>query len=365
MENNNVFFEGILPYYIFISIINICLNKWEYYNLNLFLDQENDIVNPTTFGKKILFNYDNIIYKPSVSVLICTYNRIECLKNVISKLRNQKKNHYQDLEIVVINHGSIDGTTEWLTLDINQDLNITYESRKASLTDVYNLAYQKSKNEYIIFLDDDMEIKNDFIDGHVENFRFKPNAKIFYVGAIIHYTGINEFIGGYHRTIFPTGNCGLSKKLIEEIIRLDGFLFDPIFCKYGWEDTDFGLRMYKHGFKRKLLYKAVSRYIKQSISVDKINLSRRYKQRSRAEMGYLLYKKHNTFEVRLAIGYSFINRIMVFIFTLGGILNKNTIKIFKFFPLLYNYLEEIIVYGFVNQYNIIRKLDKENEKIIL
>ena len=110
MKDNDISPKGFIPYNIILFFLNLFINEWDYYNLNYFLKQNYTIINPSTFGKKISYDYDNIIYKPSVSVLICTYNRIESLKRTIQHLRNQKKNNYSSLEIVVINHKSTDGT---------------------------------------------------------------------------------------------------------------------------------------------------------------------------------------------------------------------------------------------------------------
>lgn len=48
---------------------------------------------------------------PSVSVIIPTFNRLELLKETIESVRNQT---FKDLEIIVVNDGSSDGTAEWL-----------------------------------------------------------------------------------------------------------------------------------------------------------------------------------------------------------------------------------------------------------
>ena len=100
-------------------------------------------------------------------------------------------------------------------------------------------------------------------------------------------------------------------------------------------------------------------HTKQPKEVQNINLEKAYKEKCRAEMGYKLYKKHKTFEVSLAVGNSFLTTLVCFIITFGWSLNEKTIKYFKFWPSLYNFLEEVIVYGFVNQYMIIRKLEKK------
>ena len=48
-----------------------------------------------------------------VGIVVVTYNRYELLKEVIDALRQQT---YQDFQIIVVNNGSTDGTSNWLSL---------------------------------------------------------------------------------------------------------------------------------------------------------------------------------------------------------------------------------------------------------
>lgn len=58
-----------------------------------------------------------------IAVVVVTYNRLSYLKDCIDALRKQT---YKNYEIIIINNGSTDGTTEWLASEknlviINQD----------------------------------------------------------------------------------------------------------------------------------------------------------------------------------------------------------------------------------------------------
>ena len=47
-----------------------------------------------------------------VGIVVVTYNRLELLKEVVESLRQQT---FRDFQIVVVNNGSTDNTSEWLT----------------------------------------------------------------------------------------------------------------------------------------------------------------------------------------------------------------------------------------------------------
>ena len=47
--------------------------------------------------------------EPLISVIICCYNSAECLERCLKAIENQS---YKNLEIILVNDGSTDGTAE-------------------------------------------------------------------------------------------------------------------------------------------------------------------------------------------------------------------------------------------------------------
>lgn len=47
-----------------------------------------------------------------VAIIVVTYNRLNLLRDCIASLRSQT---YQDSSIIVINNGSTDDTSQWLS----------------------------------------------------------------------------------------------------------------------------------------------------------------------------------------------------------------------------------------------------------
>ena len=90
---------------------------------------------------------------PKISVVIATYNRVTQLKQSINSITRQ---NYANYEIVIINDGSTDGTSEYLN-------NIAKRNNFLVIENVENLGLQKSLNkaievcngEFVARIDDD------------------------------------------------------------------------------------------------------------------------------------------------------------------------------------------------------------------
>ncbi|MBA7548094.1 Undecaprenyl-phosphate 4-deoxy-4-formamido-L-arabinose transferase [subsurface metagenome] len=94
--------------------------------------------------------------KPTVSVIIPTYNRAHLIGRAINSVLNQT---YQDFEIIVIDDGSTDKTKEVVKNFQKQDKRIRYiwyEKNKGGSA-ARNIGIRDAKCEYIAFLDSDDE----------------------------------------------------------------------------------------------------------------------------------------------------------------------------------------------------------------
>ena len=89
---------------------------------------------------------------PFISIIICTYNRMEYLPNCLEHLKNQtaKKEFY---EIIIIDNNSSD-KTELICKDYiqkNSEINVTYFlEKKPGLSNARNRGI-KEKGRYIMF----------------------------------------------------------------------------------------------------------------------------------------------------------------------------------------------------------------------
>src|SRR3989344_7011206 len=95
---------------------------------------------------------------PLVSVVIPAYNEEECIDGCVKTLVNQS---YKPLEIIFVDDGSKDKTLE--ILEKNKDIKVLKQDHKGPGA-ARNLGVSKGKGEIAVFVDADMEFKEDYIE---------------------------------------------------------------------------------------------------------------------------------------------------------------------------------------------------------
>lgn len=185
------------------------------------------------------------------SIVTPAYNSLRNLKYTLASLEKQDIETGM-FEVIVVDDGSNDGTAEYLKnyagkIDLHPVINPKNMGRAKSR----NIGIQHSKNELIIFLDSDIEVKPDFVRLHLEQNNiseaacvgkvifhpeFKKTRFMKYLdsrGAAKIFQG-NEIPGQYFRTT----NSSVPKKILLKI-----GCFDENFTHYGGEDTEIGMRI--------------------------------------------------------------------------------------------------------------------------
>ena len=91
-----------------------------------------------------------------ISVIITTFNRAQFVKKAINSVLNQT---YQDVEIIVVDDGSTDNTKS-IVNSYGEQVRYIYQENKGAAS-ARNAGIEKSKGEYITFLDSDDYYKKD------------------------------------------------------------------------------------------------------------------------------------------------------------------------------------------------------------
>ena len=86
-----------------------------------------------------------------VSVIIPTYNRSYCILNAINSVLNQS---YVDLEVIVVDDGSLDNTKKLIENINSSRINYIYQDNNG-VSAARNLGIKHSSGDYIAFLDSD------------------------------------------------------------------------------------------------------------------------------------------------------------------------------------------------------------------
>ncbi|MDU4884833.1 glycosyltransferase family 2 protein [uncultured Clostridium sp.] len=137
-----------------------------------------------------------------ISVIIPMYNASKyierCLKSIIEQT-------YKTLEIIVIDDGSTDNSTDIIKEFLKIDKRIKIIQKKNSgVSDSRNFGIDNAQGEWICFVDSDDYIEKDYIET-LYNYSIKNEVDIIYSGI--------RMINGTEVTL-KTNNCG--KKILEK-----------------------------------------------------------------------------------------------------------------------------------------------------
>ena len=109
--------------------------------------------------------------EPLVSVIIPTYNRSSILFNTIKKVFNQT---WKNIQLIIVDDYSSDDTRK--TIQSINDSRIKYKRTERNLgcAGARSLGVQSSEGEFITFLDDDDEWKNNYLKNQLQVFKEYP-----------------------------------------------------------------------------------------------------------------------------------------------------------------------------------------------
>ena len=118
----------------------------------------------------------------SISVIIITRNRADCLKDTLASLTGQS---YQPDEVVVVDNASEDNTKDTV-LSFKEKLNIlyVYEARRG-IPYARNTGLLSATGDIIVTLDDDCVATDDWLKYIIRPFARDPNIGV--VGGEVSY----------------------------------------------------------------------------------------------------------------------------------------------------------------------------------
>lgn len=198
------------------------------------------------------------------SVVIPTYNRLDQLQEVVSAVESQWRPVRVELEIVVVDDGSSDGTWDWLEWKAESSGIKALRQENSGPARARNLGVETASGELILFLGDDTEPQPGWLALHLEEHRlFGESGPL----AVLGYTSfapdidspflrfINEYGAQFGYLLiedphavpfnfFYTSNVSLPR---EELVKRGGFRED--FPAAAWEDIEFAYRAVGDGLK--------------------------------------------------------------------------------------------------------------------
>jgi GT2 family glycosyltransferase len=199
-----------------------------------------------------------------VSVVIPTWNRLEQLRVVLAALRAQAQPSGTELEIVVVDDGSSDGTWEWLETQTATPGFRAMRQENTGPARARNRGIEAASGDIVLFLGDDTVPQPGWLLLHLEEHRLFGDAHPL---AVLGYTSFSSdfdspflrFINEYGAqfgyllieeprsvpfNFFYTSNISIPR---DALLELDGFRED--FPSAAWEDIEFAFRAVEKGLR--------------------------------------------------------------------------------------------------------------------
>lgn len=108
---------------------------------------------------------------PLVSVVVPTYDRRRVLQRAVESVLTQT---HADLECIVVDDGSTDGTREYLRSVSDSRLRVIRRDRPFGISSARNAGVAVASGDYVVFLDDDDRLFEDAVATLVETIRGRP-----------------------------------------------------------------------------------------------------------------------------------------------------------------------------------------------
>ena len=189
-----------------------------------------------------------------ISVVIATRNRANLLDGALESLRAQLG--APDVEAVVVDNGSSDDTRA-----VAERHGATYVfEAQPNRAAARNAGIAAATGEIVLFIDDDVVLPPYFVAAHAR----AHAAEIFPIvvtGPIVNVPSaglrpVPTFVNASN-AYFCTCNASVPRSALESV---GGF--DESFDKYGWEDTELGVRLRKFDVRRRFVWEAYLWHIK-------------------------------------------------------------------------------------------------------
>ena len=261
-----------------------------------------------------------------VSVIIPNFNGIAFLDSVLASLEGQTLSNF---EVILVDNGSTDGSCSFVTANYPW-VHMIELSENFGFCGAVNAGIRAAKAPYVLLLNNDTEVKEDFVEEMLAAIRRHKNA--FSCGArMVQYHDRDRLddVGNYYCALgwsFARGRgkdihayetedkifsvCAgaaiYRKKIIEKI----GYFDEEHFAYL--EDTDIGYRARIYGYENWYAPKAIVYHVGSGTSGSRYNqFKTRYSSRNNI---YLIYKNMPLLQIILNLPFLAVGFLIKFLF---------------------------------------------------
>ena len=261
-----------------------------------------------------------------VSVVIPNFNGTAFLDSVLASLEGQTLNNF---EVILVDNGSTDGSCSFVTANYPW-VHLIELSENFGFCGAVNAGIRAAKAPYVLLLNNDTEVKEDFVEEMLAAIRRHKNA--FSCGArMVQYHDRDKLddVGNYYCALgwsFARGRgkdihayetedrifsaCAgaaiYRKKILEKI----GYFDEEHFAYL--EDTDIGYRARIYGYENWYAPKAIVYHVGSGTSGSRYNqFKTRYSSRNNI---YLIYKNMPLLQIILNLPFLVAGFLVKFLF---------------------------------------------------
>ena len=261
-----------------------------------------------------------------VSVVIPNFNGIAFLDSVLASLEGQTLSNF---EVILVDNGSTDGSSSFVTANYPW-VHLIELSENFGFCGAVNAGIRAAKAPYVLLLNNDTEVKEDFVEEMLAAIRRHKNA--FSCGArMVQYHDRDRLddVGNYYCALgwsFARGRgkdihayetedkifsaCAgaaiYRKKILEKI----GYFDEEHFAYL--EDTDIGYRARIYGYENWYAPKAIVYHVGSGTSGSRYNqFKTRYSSRNNI---YLIYKNMPLLQIILNLPFLAAGFLIKFLF---------------------------------------------------
>ncbi len=178
--------------------------------------------------------------QPLISVVIPTYNRADLIERAVTSVVKQD---YKNLEVIVVDDGSKDNTSQVVKELQDKYSNLIYLPQESNSGGniTRNIGLKKARGQYIAFLDSDDEWLPGKLAKEIDLFRGSTDPKLGMV-----YSGIKFIFPSKTSTFTPSNPPELLPQLLADCVILggasSGLIHRRVFEAIGYFDEDERLR---------------------------------------------------------------------------------------------------------------------------
>jgi glycosyltransferase involved in cell wall biosynthesis len=186
-----------------------------------------------------------------VSIIVPCYNQAQYLNEALQSVLEQT---YANWECIVVNDGSLDETEEIANEWVAKDTRFIYfKKENGGLSSARNFGISSSKGDFILPLDADDKIADNYVDLAIHSFAEDSSLKVVYCKAEI----FGDVSGIWQLQPFSLLNLCTNNMIFctamfkkQDWVMVGGY---DVKMLYGWEDWEFWIAILKNGGEVKCL----------------------------------------------------------------------------------------------------------------